>query len=205
MSCGNCTNCSNKCDVCINCDTGDYKHCNTQQTFCTGSRMSGQLASAYIGAAGAPSFSRDDIIIKKFPRAELLKWMQYIAAAGNYTGERPSFSSPGGSAWSSSGENRDFIYADKINELLNGIRSIGGPNSPPGNKNRNDIIYADFFNQIANTLNNLKLNSGACESCISACNVTCNTCNTCNSCISCNTCQSVSSYSSHYSSHYSSR
>lgn len=204
MSCGNCTNCANKCDVCINCDSGDYKHCDTQQTFCTGSRMSGQLASAYIGAADAPTFVRDDIIIKKMPRVEVYRWEYYISQAGNYTGERPSFQSPGGQNWSVD-TTTDFVYADFINHIIKGIKSIGGPNPTPPEKKRDDIIYADFFNQITNALNNLKLNALACESCISACNVTCNTCNTCDSCISCNTCQSVSSYSSHYSSHYSSR
>lgn len=203
MSCGNCTNCSNKCNVCINCDSGSYKHCNTQQKFCSGSRMSGQLASAYIGAAGAPSFSRDDIIIKKMPPSEVLKWMQYVQKAGEYTGEKPSYDCTG-SGWAAKAESRQFVYADYINHLLQGIRDIGGPNSPPGNKSRDEIIYASFFNQITSTLNTLQLNASACESCISSCNVTCNTCNACNSCISCNSCQSVSSYSSHYSSYYSS-
>ena len=49
-----------------------------------------------------------------------------------------------------------------------------------------------------NEINTLLLHTGACESCISGCNVQCNTCNACDYCISCNTCQEDTNYSSYY-------
>lgn len=202
MSCGNCVNCANKCDVCINCDTGDYRGCNTQQTFCTGSKMSGQLASAYIGAANAPSMSRNDIIIKKLPQATLNALIAYLNRAAAYTGERPSQDLS--SSWPIAPESRPFVYADKIAEIISSMTSMNGGNNPGFKPSRDDIIYGSQIQALMDKINNLKLHTGACESCISSCNVTCDTCNTCNVCISCNTCQGKSSYSSHYSSHYSS-
>lgn len=202
MSCGDCTNCSNKCmdhcSTCINCNDT----CVTEQSFCTGSGEKGQLASAYIGAGNFPSFKRDDIIIEKFPQSTMNDMIDYIAKAASY-GKTNS----GG--WSTSHEIRPFIYADKINEILDGISSLSGQSA--GSKvKKDDIIYAEFFSSISNTINNLKLSTRACNECISKCDVDCDTCDgcdvceTCDSCLSCNSCQGVTSYSSHYSSHYSS-
>lgn len=202
MSCGNCTDCSNKCDVCIDCDTGPKgPQCNTQQTFCKGSRMKGQLYSAYGGALNAPTFSPNDIIIKRMPQAELNRWITYLNAAANYTGDHPS--APGADIPTESGA---FVTAAKATEIIGLINKIWSGNPTPANPEKNKtIVSSSFFNSITSTLNNLKLDLAACEFCDAKCDVTCNTCNTCDSCISCNTCQSVSSYSSHYSSHYSSR
>ena len=199
MSCGNCTNCSNKCDVCQNCDSSN-KRCNTQQTLCTGSRMKGQLASAYVGAAGAPTIKRDDIIIEVFPRSTLNNLIDYVGKAAGYGNTQSSGN------WQGSHETRDFIYADKIESLIAGMKSLTSDNDPEVSSEvkAGEIIYASTFQAIMSKLNNLKLSPSACDICISDCNAICNTCNTCNSCISCNTCQSVTSYSSHYSSHYSS-
>lgn len=199
MSCGDCVNCANLCNVCINCDTSSRPYqCNTQQTFCTGSRMRGQLASAYIGAANAPTFVRDDIIIKKFPQATLNTLIEYVANAAKHGATQDSGS------WTTGAETRPHIYADKINELLAGIRSINSVNNPGTNKQKDQVIYAEEFNTIMNTINNLRLGNSACDLCNTSCDVTCNTCNSCDTCISCNSCQGVTSYSSHYSSHYSS-
>lgn len=206
MSCGDCTNCTNRCmdhcSVCIDCDSFSTK-CDTAQTFCTGDQEKGQLASAYIGAADFPSFSRDDIIIKKFPRSMLNDMIDYVAKAASYGNQEQSGN------WSTSHETRDFIYADKINELLEGISSLSGQ-SAGSSVSRGDIIYASFFSGISSTINNLELSTGACDNCVTQCDTKCVTCNacdeceTCNDCESCNSCQSVTSYSSHYSSHYSS-
>lgn len=193
MSCGNCTDCANRCNVCENCDSSN-SNCNTQQTLCTGSRMKGQLASAYVGSAGAPSIKRDDIIIKVFPRSTLNNLIDYVGTAASYGGSVTS----GG--WKGTHETRDFIYADKINELINGMKSVSSSNDPGVTIKAGDVIYASTFQSIMSSLNNLKVSTSACDVCVSGCNATCNTCNSCNSCISCNSCQSVSSYSSHYSS-----
>lgn len=195
MSCGNCTDCSNKCDVCQNCDSSNSR-CNTQQTLCSGSRMKGQLASAYVGSAGAPSIKRDDIIIKVFPRSTLNSLIDYVGKAANYGDTKTS----GG--WKGSHETRDFIYADKIQSLIAGMKSLTSDNDPgvSSEVEKGKVIYASTFQAIMSKLNNLKVSPGACDICISSCNATCNTCNSCDSCISCNSCQSVSSYSSHYSS-----
>jgi hypothetical protein len=203
MSCGDCTNCSNACvehcTVCINCNA----NCNTQQSFCTGSKQKGQLASAYIGAAGFPSFQRNDIIFQKFPRTMLNEMIDYVTKAAKYGSESDSGS------WTTSHETRSFIYADKINELLNGISSLSGQ-SAGSQVAPNDVIYADFFSNISKTINELKLSTGACNSCVSECNVQCNTCDgcdvceKCDDCEKCDSCQGVSSYSSHYSSYYAS-
>lgn len=198
MSCGNCTDCSNKCDTCINCDTsGTPSQCNTQQSFCNGSREKGQLASTYIGAAGAPNFARDDIIIKTFPQATLNKLIDYVGKAASYGKTSTSGS------WKGSPETKPHIYSTKINELLAGIRSVG-TNNPGPDKAKDKVILAAEFNTIMNTINNMVVGKQACDWCVSGCNVTCDTCNTCDSCIACNTCQGVTAYSSHYSSHYSS-
>jgi hypothetical protein len=77
------------------------------------------LAKAYIGAGNFPSFQRNDIIIEKFPRSTLNDMIDYISEAASY-GTHDS----GG--WSASHETRNFIYADKINELLGGIASLSG-------------------------------------------------------------------------------
>ena len=206
MSCGDCTNCSNKCmdhcTVCIDCDSFTTS-CDTQQTFCTGDQEKGQLASAYVGAAGMPSFNRDDIIIEVFPRSTLNAMIDYVAKAASYGDMADS----GG--WSTSHETRDFIYADKINELLSGISSLSGQ-SAGASVNKDDVIYASFFSGISSTINGLKLSPSACDKCVSKCDTSCDTCDacdvceTCDECLSCDTCQGVTSYSSHYSSHYSS-
>lgn len=203
MSCGDCVNCSNKCNICIDCDTGDYKGCNEQQTFCTGSKMEGQLASAYVGAAGAPAISRDDIIYKVLPQTKLNDLIDYLNKAAAYTGERPSQDLAEG--FPIAREDREFIYADKIQEIIDAMTNMDGGNSPGFTAVKDEVIYGSNFNSLMQKINSLKLHTGACESCITSCNVKCDICNECNVCISCNTCQGKSSYSSHYSSHYSSK
>ncbi len=220
MSCGNCTNCSNKCNVCENCDT----RCNTQQTFgtsasCRNQDSQNQFASKYIGAANAPTINRDDIIIKKLPRTTFNELIQYINRAAHYPTSGGKASNP---SLNITNETRNFIYADKVNEILNGLKSINSTNLQLDNgynifetlqKNnvtngttvkKDAVIYAKDFNNLMNRINWIKLSTSGCVTCNSGCNANCDTCDSCNSCISCNTCQSVSSYSSHYSSHYSS-
>jgi hypothetical protein len=150
-----------------------------------------------------PSFKRDDIIIETFSRKTLNDMISYVseaAALGDITDS-------GG--WTADPETRDFIYADKINELLDGIASLSGQSAGAKVK-KDDIIYADFFSGISSTINKLKLSSKACDVCVTYCDTSCNTCDecdkceTCDECLSCDSCQSVTSYSSHYSSHYSS-
>lgn len=198
MSCGVCSNCAGrlKCNICDNCDSGDYRGCNTQQTFCSGSRMEGQLASAYIGAAGAPAIKRDDIIIKVLPQSKLNALIDYINRAAAYTGERPSQSITGG--FPIAHEIRPFVYADKIQEIITKIISMNSSNNPGFTAVKDQVIYGDHFNKLMNEINTLLLHTGACESCISGCNVQCNTCNACDYCISCNTCQEDTNYSSYY-------
>lgn len=210
MSCGNCVDCSNKCmdhcSVCIECDSFTTS-CDTQQTFCSGDQEKGQLASAYIGAANMPSFKRDDIIIETFPRKTLNDMISYVSKAAALGGEGERGQDSGG--WTADPETRNFIYADKINELLDGIASLSGQ-SAGAKVQKDDIIYADFFSGISSTINELTLSSGACRVCVTQCDTSCNTCDecdkceTCDECLSCDSCQSVTSYSSHYSSHYSS-
>ena len=240
MSCGNCTDCNHgckqRCSVCLSCDAT----CNEAQLLCS----SNQLASAYVGAATFPSFNRNDIIIEKFPRQTLNDMIDYVAKAAEYPTSKKSYtytekifsgfeSTTSGpktytheqkqdsGGWSTSHETRDFIYADKINQLLSGIFSLNKDNVTPVDENgnnttvssteatqvaKNDIIYAQFFSNISSAINELKLFSGSCEMCVTNCDVQCNTCDGCNSCQECDgcekcdTCQSVTSYSSHYSS-----
>lgn len=192
MSCGNCTNCNNRCPICLSCNTD----CDTQQTFCTGSTMQGQAASAYIGAANAPSIQRNDIIIDKLPRTKFNELLTFINRAAHY-GNTPS-----NIGLNIEAETREFIYADKIKEILNGLTSISSSNNIvlPHPVAKDEVIYAEDFQLIMQAINNLKLSSSACNICISDCDVGCDSCETCNSCVSCNSCQGVSSYSSHYSS-----
>lgn len=173
------TGCS-VCDVCNSCNVGsggqpERPVCNVKQTVCTDSPGKGQQANAY-GSSGVPSVSRDDIIIKKFNQAKLnalIDWIKKMAGLGQQqTSSKPNISH----------EDREFIYADKINEVVEALKKVSGENSGP-TFSRDDIIYATDFQKFLDAINNMKIDKDkACDLCVSSCNIHCNTCNDCNMC-----------------------
>lgn len=166
-----CADCCDHCQTCISCNAT----CDTCQSFC---QLGRQLATQNGLTAPWPGIVRDDIIIKKLPRAlynQAFSYVQSAAALG-------SMSNSGG--WTGSGETRDFIYADKTNELITGINSLGGgTNAGTGPFSRDtSIVYASYFQALSTALSGLLLRFTACDDCNIQCNVTCNTCNSCDSC-----------------------
>jgi hypothetical protein len=175
------SSCSDCCDVCESC-TSCNGTCDTCQSFC---ELGHQLASDHGLSNPMNWVEKDDIIIETFPRSDLNEAIDYVISACRI-GTDSGVDNQGqiSSDWSTSHETRDFIYADKINELKEGIESLGGGTSVgsgPWSKDT-DIIYASYFQDLYNALDGLKLNWNACDDCDTDCNVSCDTCNTCDTC-----------------------
>lgn len=151
--------------------------CYSKQTFCA---IGSQYVSGYYSHSWPNSFNTDDIIIEVLPRDVFNSAITFINN-GLHKGSTKSTSS-----YSISKETRDFIYADKINDIVSGLSKLGQTVSTV---NKNDIIYASYFNKLRSALNNAKLSSSACNTCNTGCNVQCDACEGCVSCEGCNTCQ----------------
>lgn len=166
-----CADCCDTCQTCVGCNDT----CNLCQSFC---QLGRQLAIQNGLTAPWPAIVRDDIIIKKLPRATYNKAFEYVQAAA----AKGSMQNSGG--WRGTGETRDFIYADKTNQLITGINSLGGGTTAGVGPFAKDthIIYAEYFKKLADALSGLKLNFNACDDCNVSCNVDCDTCDTCDSC-----------------------
>ena len=91
------------------------------------------------------------------------------------------------SSWRGSPETRDFIYKDKVEELLDGLSKFAGGHSisdPP----TNGIIYADYFTDISEALYGAQISPSACNECNTGCDITCNSCQGCVNCEGCVSC-----------------
>lgn len=165
----------NHCNGCNTCNNDDKPRCNTAQPIC--STTAGQVAADLaVGDPGAPTASRDQIIIKVFPRSlmnELIQWILDAANMGKVsTSPIPSIGK----------EDREFIYADKINEIIDGMITIWSGNST-AKVQKDQIITSETFNRIMDAINNMEINpSSACDMCVYSCNAGCLSCNTCVSC-----------------------
>lgn len=183
--------CCDRCQVCNSCNNpskGTKYLCNVPQTYCSPQPETAN-GNLFMGP-NAPTFQRDDIIFKEMPRSELNRWIQWVIDASKYksgtNGEDiGNKSSPQQSA---NPEDRDFVYADKINELIKIMTGVSSKNNPGLIFKRDDIIKAEDFNKITEKLNNFMLAHSGCPECVAACNVNCNNCNTCITCQSCTTC-----------------
>lgn len=173
--------CSRYCNVCNFCNTGgaDREKCQTHQSLCT---VFCQYAKEGIGEANAPSAERDDIIIKIFPQSELNRLLQWIND-GSKIGWKVT--SPQQNV---SDETKEFIYADKINELIDAMYDISHNNTFKKFE-RDDIIYASDFSDLMDVINDMYINKRACDNCNTQCDIHCNTCIDCNICQYCNLCQ----------------
>lgn len=176
-----CSDCCDTCQVCINCDDT----CNTCQSFC---EVGKQTALTHLSNDLLwPEIHKDDIIIKTLPRDKYNKAFTYISKASNLgTKVDSSRLLKENGTWTGKGETRNFIYADKTNEIIDGINSMmamNGGSFPLGPFKKDvDIIYASYFEKIRIALKNLKLYQYACNECNVTCDVSCDTCDTCDSC-----------------------
>ena len=176
MASGGCANATCKsCQMCVTCQPVCYE----KQTLC---ELTGQSASTYASHSWPSSFSKDEIVISVLPRSVFNTAFSYINTA-LARGNTQSTSS-----WRGSPETRDFIYADKVNEILTGLSKFENGHNISQAK-QNDVITSDYFTSIAQSLNSAKISSSACDTCNAACNVTCKECQTCVECQGCVSCQ----------------
>lgn len=184
MCCDHCQNCNS----CNNPSTITAYLCNKEQSYC------GPQPETAVGnlfpSANAPTMSRDDIIIKKVPQAELNRWIKWVNDASKYYGgtSGPDDEHKSSPQQNVGAEGRDFVYADKVNELIQAMINVSSKNDPGVKFERDDIIYAEDFNKITKKLNEFYLAATGCPACVSGCNVNCTTCNSCINCTTCTTC-----------------
>lgn len=171
--------------MCNACDT-----CQTALTYCKRQ----QAAESYLPAnicIPLTTIARDDIIIKKLPRdsEDGLSYnglIRYINAAAAYGGRQNSADLVDGHTVTEDGqtftiqfpiaeETRPFIYADKTQEIIRHMIALDSGNDPGFRAKKDEVIYAKDFNSLVDHVKKLKLNTGACEACISRCNA-CNGC-----------------------------
>lgn len=174
MASAGCTNSTCTNSTCTNADHG----CFSAETFCKTS----QKATSYASHSWPASFLKDQIIIKVLPRSVFNSAFSFIKTA-----LRKGNTQATNTTWDYTAETRDFIYADKVNNLLDGLAKFSGGHSIP-QAQKNGVIYASYFTSIAQALNNAKLSSSACDYCNTGCEG-CVTCEGCNSCEGCNTCR----------------
>lgn len=169
--------CDSGCGQCnARCDTP----CNVCQSFCeVGKQNASQNGMGY----SFGPFNRDDIIIKVMPQSVFNAMGEAVEKMANYGSSHDSW------GWTWTPETRDFIYADKVNELIRGIESLRGGTTVQGvprpiTKDI-DIVYGQYFTAIANAINSMKLYWNACNMCDSGCDAKCDDCNICQSCYTC--------------------
>lgn len=129
-----------------------------------------QAASAYVGAAGAPSVAKDDIIIKMLPQAQLNALIEWLAQAAAYGAEKNS------GPWAVAAEDQAFIYGTKIQEIIDAMAIFPGSN-PGWSATKDEVIYGDKFNQLMENINNLQLAADACQRCDTSCGTSVYCCN----------------------------
>lgn len=108
--------------------------CNTAQKAC---KVATQSASQIVNH-NFPSVSKDGIIIKQFSQATLngiIDWINKVSQAGNQ-GTSP--------VQNISKETRPFVYADKINEIIDAIHAID-PSNTATKVSRDKVIRASEF------------------------------------------------------------
>jgi hypothetical protein len=175
MADGGCTNSTCTNSTCATC----LPTCYSKQTFCI---ISGQSASDYFSHSWPASFEKDQIIYKVLPRTVFNTAFTYINNALHKGNTKAT------SSWMGTEETREFIFADKVSELIDGLSKFNNGCSIE-KPNKNDVIYASYFTKISKALSNAQLSPSACDDCNVSCNVTCNSCQGCVNCQGCNSCQ----------------
>ena len=88
-------------------------------------------------------FNRDQIIINSLPKSTYNAMGKAIEKMANYGNNASN------EGWIWEEENRDFIYAEKTNEMIKGANSLGGGTKvngvTPNLKSGIDIVYASYF------------------------------------------------------------
>lgn len=168
--CANST-CTNS--TCTNADHG----CFDAQALCN----TNQKATGYASHTWPEKFEKNQIIIQVLPRNVFNSAFPFITKALQagktyHTGD-----------WSTEPETRDFIYADKVNEILQGLSKFENGCSIT-KAEPNSVITADYFTSIANALNNAEISKKACDWCNTSCEG-CVDCEGCDGCEGCNSCQ----------------
>lgn len=164
--------------TCTNSTCTDADHgCFSAESLCN----TNQKATGYASHNWPNKFEKDQIIIQVLPRNVFNSAFSFISQAlkaGNtqHTAD-----------WSTSPETRDFIYADKVNEILQGLSKFENGCSIAEAK-KDDIITAAYFTSIAQALNNAQISKNACDWCNVSCEG-CVDCEGCNACEGCNTCR----------------
>lgn len=159
--------------------------CYAAQTLCD---LSGQAASNYGTLKWPTKFTAGtDSIYKVLPRDVFNSAFSYMNSALN-AGDEKSTLDLKESSWDGVAETRDFIYRDKVCELLDGLSLFVGGHSIP-DPPENGVIYADYFTDIAEALHGATISGSACDECNDACDVTCNECQGCVSCEGCDSCE----------------
>lgn len=105
-----------------------------------------------------------------------------MAAYRGPSGRNGTIRNVNSGGWTWDPETRDFIYAEKTNDLIEGANSLGGGTTVSGVPTLardTNIVYAAYFNAIANAINTMKLNPLVCITCNTTCDVQCNGCNIC--------------------------
>lgn len=144
---------------CNRCQTGP---CQSKQAFCSIGR---QAVSGHIGGSPLQGICQNEIIIKKFSRAIFNAILDYLSQTGDVGSLQDH-------PWSTPHTTKDFIYADDINKIQQGM-GVVSVNSWKTFK-KDDVIYAKDFIQLQNILNSLQLKTDVCDRCNSGCD-DCNT------------------------------
>lgn len=160
------------CNTCLTCNNKTTPICEDKETLCNQGKES---ASAALGPANAPTVQRDQIIIKVFSQSTLNDLIDYVKKAANLGGNTTSPTPSLGP------EDRDFVYADKIMELIEALKKINPENDPGVTVERDQVIYADTINKIMEKINNLKVSQNACDMCNASANAACTSCQSCDS------------------------
>ncbi|MDD4516348.1 hypothetical protein [Massilibacteroides sp.] len=105
--------------------------------------------------------SPNEVIINAFPR----DLFNDIIDAINYTGHLGEYDSTLPKNQSISAENRDFLYASKINTILSTIRQMGSGMIIPANRSPDQVITADFMNTFRSVVLNARISGTACDFC----------------------------------------
>lgn len=166
--------CTAKCADCVTCKTGCQGYClggspEAISKFC-------QAVAQWL-SCDVPSISRDDIIIKKLPKAKVQELMTYLYNASNMGSQKKS------GPQNATVNDGEFLKASDINQIMKQLRTLNDC-STRGDYARDDIIYASEINEIMNKIRNAQLDgTGAAggAACVK-CNASCDSCKTCINC-----------------------
>lgn len=152
---------SGTCSICSN--------CQSCESFCENSKQLVKLHKPSVTIDGGEILP-DQIIIKRFTRADLNSIAKAIVEAGKKGSEQCSNDEL---EWEE--ETSDFIRAKAMNDLRDLMDDLYSGNSVPSKVNEDQVITAAWFEDLRIKLSELELDPDACNEC----NTSCDTCVTC--------------------------